>query len=119
KVRWDLRCYFINNYPKIFTMRTMLLCALCALVLFGFDVNPARIVQGTVTDAADGSALPGVNIALKGTSITTTTDSKGHYLIEVPESGGKLIFTFVGYVTREVNISRNSSNTIDVSMQVD
>lgn len=36
-------------------------------------------VQGTGTDVADGSTLPGVNIVVKGTTIGVSSDINGKY----------------------------------------
>ncbi len=58
-------------------------------------------VSGQVTDE-DGQALPGVNVAVKGTTIGTITDLEGKYkLNNVPENS-ILIFSFVGMTTQEL-----------------
>ncbi|NCB06718.1 MAG: hypothetical protein EOM73_00975 [Bacteroidia bacterium] len=41
-----------------------------------------KIVKGTVTDVADGSTLPGVNIVVKGTTIGVSSDIDGSYEYE-------------------------------------
>jgi Ca-activated chloride channel family protein len=51
---------------------------------------------------AFGQPLPGVTVLLKGTRLGVATDSAGRYrLAEVPARGGVLVFSFVGYATRE------------------
>ncbi len=61
-------------------------------------------VTGKVTDAADGSSIPGVTIAVKGTTMGTVTDIDGKYSIKV-QTGAVLIFSFVGYQSQEVNVT--------------
>ncbi|MFC5410371.1 SusC/RagA family TonB-linked outer membrane protein [Larkinella bovis] len=73
-------------------------------------------VSGTVTDEK-GSALPGVSILLKGSSKGATTDANGHYTIEVTDQNAVLIFSFLGYTTREESVGNRTS--IMVSLQVD
>jgi TonB-linked SusC/RagA family outer membrane protein len=73
------------------------------------DIN----VKGQVRDIK-GETLPGVSIKLKGTTIATTTDVQGRYSLNVP-SKGALVFTFVGFVTQEVEI--NNLTTIDVTLK--
>jgi Ca-activated chloride channel homolog len=73
-------------------------------------------VTGRVTSADDGSALPGVNVILKGTTKSTSTDADGKYSMVAPDNG-VLVFSFVGLTTQEVNIS--SRTVIDVSMPSD
>lgn len=71
--------------------------------------NKAQIqhfVTGQVT-AESGEPLPGVNVSIKGMSGGTITDSEGKYSIEA-EPTATLIFSFMGYATKEVEINRQS-----------
>jgi Ca-activated chloride channel homolog len=86
-------------------------------VSFGFGVNTKRTITGKVTTTEDGSAMPGVNVLLKGTTTGTSTGTDGSYSIEIPAAGGKLIFSFIGYVTNEVKIG--SGNVINVQLSPD
>ena len=76
-----------------------------------------RIVGGRVTSADNGTALVGVNVALKNSSVYTTTDAAGRYSISIPDKGGSLIFSFVGFGTREIAVGER--NIIDVMMATD
>ncbi len=69
-------------------------------------------VSGTVTDS-DGNPLPGTNVVVKGTTNGTQTDFDGNYNIAAA-SNGVLIFSYLGYVTKEMAISGNSN--INVSL---
>jgi len=42
-----------------------------------------KVITGTVTDKSDGSAIPGVNVVVKGTTVGTTTDVNGTYSLNV------------------------------------
>lgn len=83
----------------------------------GFAIPENRTITGIVTSADDGSALPGVNVVLKGTTTGTATDVRGNYAIQVPASGGTLVFSFIGLKTKEVKTG--TSNQINVSMALD
>ncbi len=50
-----------------------------------------RSVSGKVTSQEDGTALPGVNVVVKGTTNGTVTDAEGNFKISVPSSGGSLV----------------------------
>lgn len=91
----------------------VLLLFLSAGMLFAQE----RTVSGRVTSAEDKSALPGVNVILKGTSTGTATDADGRFSISVPSSGGTLVFSFIGYATQEISIGTRSQ--IDVEMALD
>jgi TonB-linked SusC/RagA family outer membrane protein len=71
------------------------------------------IVTGQVTSAADGSALPGVSIVVKGTTEGTTTDSDGRYSLDVSPDA-TLVFSFVGFESQEVSVAGRS--VINISL---
>jgi len=77
--------------------------------------NLEHKISGTVTDSSNGSTLPGVNIVVKGTTIGTTTNSKGHYQLTAPSPTDTLVFSFIGYKTKKVPIKER--NNINVSLQ--
>ena len=71
-----------------------------------------KTLTGKVTSSEDGSALPGVTIAVKGTSTGTITDLDGNYKITVPAGSNTLVFTFVGMKTQEIEIGSQTSINI-------
>ena len=73
-----------------------------------------RTVSGKITSAEDGSALPGVTVVVKGTTTGTITDTDGNYRLNVPQDGGVLVFSFIGFGTYETEIGSRSD--ISVSM---
>jgi TonB-linked SusC/RagA family outer membrane protein len=77
-----------------------------------------RVISGKVSSTEDGSALPGVNVVVKGTTTGTVTDSEGNYRLTVPPSGSSLIFSFIGLVTKEIAIGQNTVVDTDLSMDV-
>ena len=77
---------------------------------------PDSVITGNVTDE-NGKGLPGVNIIVKGTSYGTITDIEGNYILAVQDQPATLVFTFVGYLTKEVETG--SRQVIDVTMSLD
>lgn len=77
-----------------------------------FALAQAHEVKGIVTNAADGSPLPGVNIILKGTSNGTTSDAEGKFSLQVPSSDGTLIFSFIGLTTQEITLGSQTDFTV-------
>lgn len=71
-------------------------------------------VDGKVTDE-DGIPMIGVTILLKGTNTGTTTNFDGEYSIDAP-NGSTLVFSFVGYMTKEVPVT---DSTINVTLMRD
>jgi TonB-dependent SusC/RagA subfamily outer membrane receptor len=75
----------------------------------------AGYIYGKIT-TSDGTALPGVNIVIKGTTQGTVTDANGEYMIEA-DKNDNLVFSFIGYSTAEAKVGRK--NTINVMMEED
>ncbi|MBL0744115.1 TonB-dependent receptor [Chryseolinea sp. Jin1] len=78
--------------------------------------SPDFAVKGTVTDEA-GSPLPGVNVLVKGTSIGTVTDSNGNFSLNAPDENAILVFSFIGYSSKEIAVS--SQSLINTSLSPD
>jgi TonB-linked SusC/RagA family outer membrane protein len=72
------------------------------------------IVKGTVKSTTSGEPLPGVNVIIKGTTVGVVTDLGGYYEIEVPSSDAVLVYSFVGYVSEEIEVG--SQTEIDVNL---
>ena len=82
----------------------------------GPKVGGAREVQGVVTDE-NGEGLPGVNVVIKGTNRSITTDLDGNYRIDVPNNRTVLVFSSVGVITNEVVVGDRM--IVDVSLGTD
>ena len=93
-----------------------------SILLWGAIVAPALSFQsgtnfqiaGTVVDAQSGESLPGVNVMVKGSSIGTVTDIDGAYAVEVTGSSAVLVFSFIGYISQEVEVG--NQNIVDVKL---
>ncbi|MBK9104564.1 MAG: TonB-dependent receptor [Saprospiraceae bacterium] len=92
-------------------MKRLLLALLTLLVIHQVDAQ--LTITGRITDT-DGLTLFGVNVAEKGTSHGTVTDLDGAYSINVANADATLVFSYVGYETKEIKV--NGNTTIDVIM---
>jgi len=75
-------------------------------------VSPKSIQQKTITGQvsdAEGQALQGVSVKLKGSSIGAVTDAEGRYSLQVSEAGGVLVFSYIGFATQEIPIGTGSA----------
>jgi TonB-linked SusC/RagA family outer membrane protein len=98
-------------------MKKMLLTMLLPCLLLVSAMAQERVVTGKVTDGADGSPIPGVNVVVQGTTKGTTTDVDGVYSISLGEGENTLIYTFVGFKTATLDVSGRT--TADVTMESD
>lgn len=84
------------------------------------EAIPANLIQkveirGTVSDSI--GPIPGVSIVVKNqTSIGTTSDLNGKYILDVPNENAVLVFSMVGFESQEIPVK--GRNVIDVTMNV-
>ncbi|MEN7548502.1 SusC/RagA family TonB-linked outer membrane protein [Rapidithrix thailandica] len=100
-------------------MNKFLLLAVGFLLCWTTHVVQAqtRTISGTVTSAEEGQGLPGVNILVKGSTAGTTSDINGNYTLTVAADAQTLIFSYIGYLTQEIEIGNQS--TINIAMVID
>jgi len=97
-------------------MKTKLLSL---IILFGsfFMVAQDSTLVGSVSDASTDGPLPGVSVVIKGTQTGTQTDFDGNFSLSGVSSGDVIQFSYIGYVTQEVQVG--SSFNINVSLTED
>ena len=89
-------------------------------VLFGLGMQTFaqdRQVTGKVTSSDDGSPIPGVSIAVKGTSKGTTSGADGTYRIDA-SAGASLNFSFVGFKTITTEVGNRTIINIQLQNEV-
>lgn len=77
----------------------------CTFISYGQQIK----VSGTVKDNKTDDTLPGVSIIKKGTESGTSSEIDGNYTIEA-KINDILIFSYLGYRTKEVKVSSNILN---------
>lgn len=97
---------------------TRLLPCLTMLLVMGVVSAFAQTkISGQVSDGSTKEGLAGVNIAIKGKVIGTTTDIKGKFMLTTSTAPPFTIqISYVGYETQEVEIKGGRSD-INISMK--
>ncbi len=90
----------------------LLLCALAGVLN-----AQKKTITGKVAAMDDGKPMPGVNVTVKGKTNGTITAADGTYSIVVPGDNSILIFSFIGYLTQEINIGTRS--VVNVNLTAD
>ena len=91
---------------RIFLFNVILLVP---IIMFG-----QQTITGKVTEATGNTALPGVGVIIKGTARGSATDFDGNYSIDNVKAGDVLVFSFVGFNTKEITVGNNK--TINVAL---
>ena len=78
-------------------------------------------ITGNVTDA-NGEPIPGVNVTIKGTTVGNVTDINGRYSIYVPDASAVLMFSFIGYLSQEIEVGNQRNiliTLLESTMELD
>lgn len=108
------KSYYV--FLLIFSFSSVLFANTNASQTTGDDASYQSNVSGTVTDEND-APMTGVSIVEKGTTNGVITGSDGTYSISLAGEESVLVFSFVGYLTKEITVG--SSTSIDVKMELD
>lgn len=103
------------NWGAEWLKKSLFLC----LVLATFVASAQSVtVSGKITDATDGSGLPGVTIQEKGTSNGTTTDFDGNFQLTVSSSDAVLVISSVGFASQEIVVGNQTFISISLTEDV-
>ncbi|WP_246255628.1 SusC/RagA family TonB-linked outer membrane protein [Cyclobacterium plantarum] len=75
----------------------------------------SRTVQGLVTESSNGEPVLGASVLIQGTTRGTVTDLDGRYELEVPSNEAILVFSYIGFQSKELVVGNRS--TIDVVLE--
>jgi hypothetical protein len=76
-------------------------------------------IIGKVIDQEFNETMPFANVLVKGTNIGVTTDFDGNYSIKIEPGTYTLVFSFVGYRTKEltdIKVGQNDIKEINVNL---
>lgn len=87
---------------------------LVLLLLLFSQLSWTQTVSGTVTDASNNEALPGVGVQEEGTNNGTITDVDGKYSINLTKSTATLTFSYIGFTAQKIEYS--GQNSLDIAL---
>ncbi|SKB76257.1 TonB-linked outer membrane protein, SusC/RagA family [Sphingobacterium nematocida] len=91
--------YFNANAGVIYIIKNK------TIVLIDEDKAQDKIVQGQVLSATNKQPIAGATISIKEKKISTKTDARGNFLLNIPEYAQQLEVNFMGYKTELVPIT--------------
>ncbi|MFA9389621.1 MAG: SusC/RagA family TonB-linked outer membrane protein [Prolixibacteraceae bacterium] len=89
---------------------------ICFMFMSTFAIGQ-KTITGKVTDSNDKSPLVGVTVVVKGTTNGTVTNIDGYYSLKAESNSDVLVYSYIGYTTKEVTI--NNQSTIDILLAAD
>ncbi len=91
---------------KLLFLRTF--CVFLTLIFAAGAAHAQTTLTGKVTDA-NGAGIPSITVTVKGTKTATSTDADGTFRILVPQTATTLVYSGIGFTTRELVIAGRSS----------
>jgi len=73
-------------------------------------------ITGKVVDSTTKEPLFGASVFAQNTTSGTTTNREGEFSISLKSGGYELIVSFTGYQSREIRISNNDNNPLQIDM---
>lgn len=93
--------------------RIVMILFMCAIVVSSYAQQ--RVLKGTIKDP-QGETLPGVSVKLKGTNQGTMSNGNGEYSISVSGGNPTLVFTYVGFQSKEIPAGANQILNVTLEM---
>lgn len=100
---------------KAYSVQRNVFLFLFFLFILPFSALSQDTIIGKVLDDL-GTPLQGVHI--KGTDSSTLTDSEGRFSINTPDHEKTLVFSYVGFTTKEVTLSKGTDHVIVMELEI-
>jgi len=90
---------------------------LSLLIFTGFS-QEKHTISGMISDAADGEALIGSTIKVKGENKGTITNVYGFYSLTLPAGTYDIIYTYVGYksITKNIVLDKDVKQNLEMAV---
>jgi TonB-linked SusC/RagA family outer membrane protein len=95
-------------------MKILLITFSCMLLPLMFFGQQAVEITGKVTDVDSGIPIPSANVIEKGRSNGTMTDFDGNFSLSVANKDAILVFSYIGFTTKEISLNGQSSITVQL-----
>lgn len=108
-----MNCHYLRS--RISTPIYVLLILLVTQVSWAQETT----ISGKVTDAMSGDPIPYANILFKGTTIGTTTDFDGKFLIKTSSPTDSLLASYIGYHSKVKPVKKGITQVTNFQLEED
>lgn len=99
--------------------KKVILPATLVLIVHVLFAQSLSVISGKITDQATGKPLPYVNIYFKGTSVGTTSDKHGRYMLRTTQDYDSIVASFIGYKTQVKKYLKGKDQRLDFHLEPD
>ncbi len=105
-----MNCLGLNNLLRVFL--------LIAFLFFSERLSFAQsfTISGKIKSSESGEVLQGVNSLIENSSVGTTSNEYGFYSLKMNSASGVLLYSYLGYKERRLEISIFSDTTINIEL---
>ena len=86
------------------------------LIFISSNISGQFTITGKVVDSTTKEPLFGASVFAQNTTSGTTTNREGEFSLSLKSGGYELIVSFTGYQSREIRISNNDNNPLQIDM---
>lgn len=91
----------------------LLFCIVCSLQA----QEKKFTVSGNIRDASNGEDLAGAEVVIAGTRSGSTSNAYGFYSLSLPKGSYTLVFSYIGYAGKEVDVDLSADYKLNVSLE--
>lgn len=93
----------------------LILSLLISTSAFATEPHPLRAISGVVQDS-NGNALPYATIYIENTTLGTTTDGEGRYILYTSEGNIRLTAQMMGYAEKSIDVALYANKSINFEL---
>src|SRR5665213_3516773 len=90
---------------------------LSALSVNAQEATPVKTISGKVVSASNDLPVEGANLTLSHQKTTVSANSSGIFSITVASSNDVLIISNIGFVSKKIAVSQNTSSPLIITLQ--
>ncbi len=93
-------------------------CGIFFLILFTFSLHSQNfLISGKVSGKNEN--LPFASITIKGKNTGTSSNQEGQYTLKLSKGIYTLVFQYIGYRSKELQVELDKNTTLNVELQLD
>lgn len=85
-----------------------------------YEGDPTEVktytISGYITDNSNGEVLIGATVFVKELGIGSASNAYGYYTVAVPAGNYSLVYSYIGYDAKNMNVAVNQSKTLSISL---
>lgn len=113
----ELLCPNIKRKKLNFPIQSSFLLLLFFLTAISSYGQGKRTISGTVISATDNKPLTGATVKTDLSTATVQTNDRGHFIVAVTRSSGKLTISYIGYKTVEISFNNLSTEPLNIVLE--